>query len=126
MTLSPSSYELALDAIRMAELAHPDGPLLESFLENAADSEKAASHIMQIVSEVGDQLSGLTEFLRDWKLVTCECRIRPNHRCLLCEVMNQELMSVQSPIICGRSHVLKSMTSTLLQEYGKGMAGNAV
>lgn len=126
MADSPSSYELALDVIRNAELVHPDGPLLESFLENAADSDKAASQMMQRVSRDENKLSGLTEFLRDWKLVTCECRIRLNPRCLLCEDMNQELMIVQSPIICGISHVFKSMTRTLLQEYRKGMAGNAV
>lgn len=72
-------YELALDAIRHAELAHPAGPLLESFLENAVDSNSAASHMLNRASEDAHQLLGLTEFLQDWNLVLCECkhRIKP-------------------------------------------------
>lgn len=68
--------ERALDAIRSAHLPHPDGPLLERFLEDAADPEQAAKYMLRrcVVGRVNADFIAL---LSDWKQLLAACKSYP-------------------------------------------------
>ncbi|SPQ21779.1 a4c82a13-a3d1-47be-8447-19bb477f167b [Thermothielavioides terrestris] len=55
----------ALAAIRDADLPHPHGPLLEAFVHEFVDNERAASYLLQRCS-ADPGSGGLTAFLTDW------------------------------------------------------------
>jgi hypothetical protein len=52
----------AINAIRNARLPHPDGELLERFIQDSADRKNAASFILQDTSE-----ERLESFIKTWK-----------------------------------------------------------
>ncbi|KAK4122257.1 hypothetical protein N657DRAFT_646938 [Parathielavia appendiculata] len=52
-------------AIRDAGLPHPDGELLESFTDQAIDSERAASYFLQRWPSY-KRIAGLTAFFSEW------------------------------------------------------------
>lgn len=61
-----SDLDRALETIRSVHLPHPDGALLECFLQDAIDPEQAAHYMLQRRLAGRDGLD-LTPFLSDWK-----------------------------------------------------------
>jgi hypothetical protein len=70
MAASPRAYDVALEVVRSAKLPHPDGPLLECFLEESIDHDEAARYLLRRCS--GDS-AGLGVFLSDWKQLVSTC-----------------------------------------------------
>jgi hypothetical protein len=64
----------ALAAIRDADLPHPHGPLLEAFVHEFVDNERAASYLLQRCS-ADPGSGGLTAFLTDWIELISACKL---------------------------------------------------
>ncbi|KAH6649357.1 hypothetical protein F5144DRAFT_468953, partial [Chaetomium tenue] len=71
MAEDQSHYEAALTAIRTSGLEHPDGQLLESFVEESADRDRAAAYLLTANSNTPD----LKAFLAKWKRVIAICKL---------------------------------------------------
>ncbi|KAK3290932.1 kinase-like domain-containing protein [Chaetomium fimeti] len=67
MTKSQSDYEAALAAIRESGLEHPDGPLLESFVEQFADHDRAAAYLLNL--NTNTHMPDLRAFVEEWKRI---------------------------------------------------------
>lgn len=65
-----SDYEAALAAIRASGLEHPDGQLLESFVEASVNRDRAAAYLLNASTHTSD----LREFLAEWKRIIAMCR----------------------------------------------------
>ncbi|KAI8963630.1 kinase-like protein [Daldinia sp. FL1419] len=63
----PGDFERAQQLIQGADLAHPDGELLMSFLEDSVDNDQAASYLLGVCDSSEDQISGLAIVLSQWK-----------------------------------------------------------
>ena len=72
MTEPLSDYEAALVAIRESGLKHPDGRLLESFVENSANHDRAAAYLLNRVS-TSTHTPDLGAFLAEWKRIIAMC-----------------------------------------------------
>jgi hypothetical protein len=75
-----SDYEAALAAIREARLRHPDGPLLKTFIDDAADHDGAAAFLLKRLSRdngTNTSESNIVTFLSEWKRTIAMCNI-PN------------------------------------------------
>jgi hypothetical protein len=77
-----SGYEAALAAICEARLRHPDGPLLKTFIDDAADRDRAAAFLLKRWSR--DNVTNISEanivtFLSEWKRTIAMCNI-PNQK----------------------------------------------
>jgi hypothetical protein len=87
-----SDYETALAAIRQASLKHPDGPLLESFVDDAVDRDRAAAFLLERLrcdndTDTDTSKSNIVAFVSDWKRTITMCSI-PNQNafhCLVCQ-----------------------------------------
>ncbi|KAM5347379.1 hypothetical protein ACJ41O_010384 [Fusarium nematophilum] len=66
MARLPEDFDRALGSIRRAKFPHPDGELLESFLQDSIDPRQAARYLLQRCSSDGDG-PGLTLLLSEWK-----------------------------------------------------------
>ncbi|OTB19257.1 hypothetical protein K445DRAFT_305645 [Daldinia sp. EC12] len=64
---TPSAFKRARRLIQGAELAHPDGELLMSFLVESVDNEKAAGYLLAVCDSSKDNISGLSIVLSRWK-----------------------------------------------------------
>jgi hypothetical protein len=67
----------ALSVIRAARLPHPRGVLVESFVTEAADPDRAARHLLNRIAPEGegsDVAACLDAFCSDWRqlVTTCE------------------------------------------------------
>lgn len=68
----------ALGVIRAAKLAHPRGVLLESFITEAADRDRAAKHLLaQIAPQDNshDVAAYLDAFCADWSKLVANCEM---------------------------------------------------
>lgn len=65
-----SNYEAALVAIRESGLKHPDGRLLESFVEDSANHDRAAAYLLSTSAQTPD----LRAFVEEWKRIIAMCR----------------------------------------------------
>ncbi|CAG8977393.1 hypothetical protein HYALB_00007023 [Hymenoscyphus albidus] len=73
-----SNVPYALRVVQSANLRHPDLPLVEIFLQNAADSEQAARYFLQTYTDdVGG--SKFTQFADDWKCLVKKSYIENPH-----------------------------------------------
>jgi hypothetical protein len=79
MTVPSANVELALAAIRDADLPHPDGELLECFIDQAVDPEKAASYLLE-KCPTDQHHAGLTAFLSEWIELVSACK--PSSSCI--------------------------------------------
>jgi hypothetical protein len=77
MAKSMSNCDRVLAAIRCADLPHPDGELLASFLQDSIDAENAACYILRRCSAGGDNLD-FTGLLSDWKQLIGASRFQQN------------------------------------------------
>jgi hypothetical protein len=68
-----SEKACVLGLARNAELVHPHLPLVESFLNDAADGEKAAKYLLQAYAVDGASID-FTRFVNDWKDLVRLCR----------------------------------------------------
>ncbi|KAG8427122.1 hypothetical protein J3459_007487 [Metarhizium acridum] len=66
MAHTTSEFELALKFVRSVDLPHPDGQLLECFLQDSIDPMQAARYILQKCF-LGGEGPDLEPFLSDWK-----------------------------------------------------------
>ncbi|PNY27012.1 Uncharacterized protein TCAP_03063 [Tolypocladium capitatum] len=66
MADTASDLDRALETIRSVHLPHPEGPLLECFLQDAIDPEQAARYMLRRCFVGRDGLD-LTPLLSDWK-----------------------------------------------------------
>lgn len=75
----------ALGAIRAAKLPHPHGGLLESFITEAADCDRAAEYVLDRLASEGDQTGTIQALCADWsRLVAyCETALSPSLACAL-------------------------------------------
>lgn len=74
-----SDHETALAITGKADLAHPDGPLLESFLDDFVDRDRAAAFMLKRLSRATNtSKSDLQVFLADWKCAISMCNVLPN------------------------------------------------
>lgn len=66
--------QLGPEAIRRANLAHPNDQLLECFLRDSVDPDEAARHLLQAYPADGQDAADWRGFISDWKrlLSTCE------------------------------------------------------
>ena len=71
MAESPCPYEAALAAIRKLVLEHPDDRLLESFLKESVDHDRAAAYLLNTSTHTSD----LGEFLGEWKRIIVMCKL---------------------------------------------------
>lgn len=65
-----SDHEIALSAIREAELEHADRRLLESFIEDSAHRDRAAAYMLKRLPASGNSQAvslSLSDLLSDWK-----------------------------------------------------------
>ncbi|KAK4243150.1 hypothetical protein C7999DRAFT_18461, partial [Corynascus novoguineensis] len=71
-----SDYEAALAAIRQPSLKHPDGPLLESFIDDSVDRDRAAAFLLERLSrDTNTSEPNIGAFLADWKRTIAMCNI---------------------------------------------------
>ncbi|KAK4132067.1 hypothetical protein BT67DRAFT_134483 [Trichocladium antarcticum] len=70
MAKSSCDYKAALVAIRESGLKHPDGQLLESFVEESADHDRAAAYLLNTSTHTPD----LRAFLVEWKHIIAMCK----------------------------------------------------
>lgn len=58
---------------QLAQLAHPDLPLVESFLYDAIDGNQAALYLLRTCA---DDTAGtkLCQFVEDWKALVKQCK----------------------------------------------------
>lgn len=72
MAEATTGFELALKFVRSMELPHPDGQLLECFLQDSADPVQAARYMLQRCFAGGGGLD-LESFVSDWKQLINMC-----------------------------------------------------
>jgi len=67
-----SDKDLALRIIHDGKLGHPDLPLVERFLHDAKDGDKAAKYLLQACK---DDATGVkfSRFVEDWKTLVKLC-----------------------------------------------------
>jgi hypothetical protein len=71
-----SDYGFALAAIRQSDLKHPDGPLLESFIDDCFDRDRATAFLrMRLSREDKTPELNLRTFLAEWKRTIAICRM---------------------------------------------------
>lgn len=62
---------------RNAELVHPDLPLVEAFLNDAVDGERAAKYLLQTYADCSDV--NFTRFVKDWRDLVNLCKFQPKN-----------------------------------------------
>ncbi|KAL2198299.1 hypothetical protein P885DRAFT_1362, partial [Corynascus similis CBS 632.67] len=71
-----SDYEAALAAIRQPGLKHPDVPLLESFIDDSVDRDRAAAFLLERLSrDTNTSEHNIGVFLADWKRTVSLCNM---------------------------------------------------
>lgn len=73
MADTASDLDRAFETIRSVHLPHPDGALLECFLQDAIDPGQAARYMLQR-RFVGKDNLDLTPLLSDWKQLIAACK----------------------------------------------------
>ena len=73
---SDSSKDRALRIVRNAQLVHPGLPLVEAFLNDAVDGERAARYLLQTYADEGSHVN-FTQFGKDWKDLVRLCEFYP-------------------------------------------------
>lgn len=74
MADSPDDLAAALTTIRSACLPHPDGELLECFLNESVHPSRAAASLLQRCQSGADVSAALASFLSDWKALVRTCK----------------------------------------------------
>ncbi|KAK4155773.1 hypothetical protein C8A00DRAFT_13245 [Chaetomidium leptoderma] len=72
-----SDYDAALAVIRQSDLEHPGGRLLQSFIDDSVDHDRAAAFLLKRLSldnNTSDPNIGLGAFLADWKCTIAMCK----------------------------------------------------
>jgi hypothetical protein len=120
-----SNHETALAAIRQASLKHPDGPLLESFINDAVDRDRAAAFLLKRLSH--DNSTNTTEsnigaFLCDWKRTITICNIpKPNaFHCLRCQADGRK-----SCVTSSANRLTRALLPALSGEMARSAASRA-
>lgn len=72
MTGYSDDFDMAQAVIRTLDLPHPDGQLLECFLQDSVDHEQAADYMLRRCG-FGKNHAGMTSFLSDWKELIAIC-----------------------------------------------------
>jgi hypothetical protein len=68
----------ALRIVRNAELVHPGLPLVEAFLNDAVDGDRAARYLLQTYADDGSD-ANFTRFVQDWKDLVRLCKFYPQN-----------------------------------------------
>jgi len=71
-----SERSLALKIIHNARLRHPDLPLVESFIYDAKDGNKAAKYLLHACKD-GTTGGNFSQFVEDWKSLVSLCEWLP-------------------------------------------------
>jgi hypothetical protein len=65
----------ALQIAESAELAHPGLALVEAFLNDAVDGDKAARYLLHTYNDDDGNNIDFTRFLKDWKELVGHCKL---------------------------------------------------
>lgn len=108
-----NDFDLALDAVRRANLPHPDGQLLECFLEESVNHDVAAGYMIQKCLAVGNtQTASLAAFVSDWKRLISACEFP----CMLSEAACLPIVVIREDPPCPTSD--KRMAAEVAQRDG--------